>query len=109
MNELEQLCKSHRTRRFFDTGGDLIGVINHAGMFCWYKYIPGVGYSLTGTTDTDEGAEMRSLDDGENRLLWPCLALLRAIDTYCTGDSRLDAAILAFRSRVEQEQRSATA
>lgn len=60
MNTLEGLCKSHRTRTFFDDGEGLIGVYNHRNVVLWHCWTV-AGYSLVGETDTPEEADQRFL------------------------------------------------
>ncbi len=61
MKTIEELCKSHRTRTYFDDGEGLIGVYNHRNVVLWYR-LTEAGYSLTGETAGPQGAQERKLE-----------------------------------------------
>ena len=64
MKTIADLCKSHRTRTYFvDPPGEdgLVGVYNHRNMVVWYRMTE-AGYSMTGSTETPQGAQERKLD-----------------------------------------------
>lgn len=64
---IQALCKAHRTSHYFVDDDGLIGVYSHANRILWYALISDQAgdsvYSLVGSTDTPEGAEIRKLDE----------------------------------------------
>lgn len=66
-NTIERLCKAHRATHYFVDESGLIGVYGHRNTVLWYCLISDTAgdsvYSLVGSTDTPEGAEIRKLDE----------------------------------------------
>ncbi len=61
MKSIAEVCASHRAHNYFEDSEGLIGVYNHAYIVFWYQWTLG-GYSLTGSTNTPQGAQMRRLE-----------------------------------------------
>lgn len=63
---IKRLCRSHRTRTYFEAEDGHVGVYNHAGVVLWYKWV-GSGtlrsLSLSGSSRTSSGAK-------EKRVSW---------------------------------------
>ncbi len=51
MKTIEELCKSHNTKTYFQHPNGLIGVFNYRNVVLWYK-LTEAGYSLAGETPT---------------------------------------------------------
>lgn len=65
MKSIEELCKSHNTRTYFEhtTGGDqMIGVFNHRNVVLWYRPTE-AGYSLVAETPDAGTAWKRTITE----------------------------------------------
>ena len=60
MKTIAAVCRAHRRRCYFDDGEGLIGVYNHRNVVLWYRWTE-AGYSVTGSTNTPERAQLRYL------------------------------------------------